>query len=176
MRLIRVLSILASLVVVAVLVLAALQPDVFRLQRSTTIAAPAAKVHPFVDDFRRWTLWSPFEARDPTMRRSYGATTAGPGATYAWDGDGEAGAGTMTIVESTPARIGIALDFRRPMESRATVAFTFVPAGDATLVTWAMEAPNSFASKVVHVFFDAEKLVGADFERGLASLKAVAER
>jgi hypothetical protein len=176
MRVIRTLSIVIALLVVAVLALATFQPDVFRLQRSTTIAAPAAKIHPFVDDFRRWTLWSPFEAKDPTMRRSYGAKSAGPGATYAWDGDGEAGAGTMTIVESTPARIGIALDFRRPMESRANVAFTFVPDGGSTRVTWAMEAPNSFVSKVVHVFFDAEKLVGADFERGLAALKAVAER
>ena len=176
MRVIRLLSIVIAVLVVGVLVLATFQPDVFRLQRSTTIAAPAARVHPFVDDFKRWTLWSPFETKDPTMRRTYGAQTAGRGATYAWEGDGEVGAGRMTIVDSTPSRIGIALDFVKPMESRASVAFTFVPQGETTLVTWAMEAPNSFVSKVVHVFFDAEKLVGNDFERGLASLKAVAEK
>ena len=176
MRILRVLSILIAVLVVGVLAMAALKPDVFRLQRSTTIAAPPAKVQPFVDDFKRWTLWSPFEHKDPTMRRTFGERTAGPGATYAWDSDGEAGAGRMTIVESTPSRIGIALDFVKPMSNQAKVAFTFVPQGDATVVTWAMEAPNSFASKLMHVFFDAEKLVGEDFDRGLASLKAIAEK
>ena len=176
MRVLRILSLLIVVLVGTVLVMATLKPDVFRLQRSTTIAAPAAKIHPFVDDFKRWTLWSPFEHKDPTLRRRYGERTAGQGATYAWDSDGEAGAGTMTIVESTPSRIGIALDFLRPLENRAKATFTFVPQGDATVVTWSMESPNPFVAKLVHVFFDAEKLVGDDFERGLASLKAVAEK
>ena len=176
MRILRILSLLIAVLVGTVLVMAALEPDVFRLERSTTIAAPAAKVHPLVDDFRRWTQWSPFEHKDPTMRRTFGERTAGPGATYAWDSDGEAGAGRMTIVESTPARIGIALDFVKPMANQGKVAFTFAPRGDATLVTWSMEMPNPFVSKLLHVFFDAEKLVGADFERGLAALKAAAEK
>ena len=176
MRAIRVLSILITVLVVGVLATAALKPDVFRVQRSTTVAAPAAKVHPFVDDFKRWTLWSPFEHKDRTMRRAFGERTAGQGATYAWNGDGEAGAGKMTMVESTPSRIGVALDFEKPMANHAKVAFTFVPQGDATLVTWSMEMPNPFLAKVVHVFFDAEKLVGEDFDRGLASLKAIAEK
>jgi hypothetical protein len=175
-RVLRVLSILIAALVVGVLATAAFEPDVFRLQRSTTIAAAPAKVHAFVDDFKRWTLWSPFEHKDPTMRRRYGERTAGPGATYAWEGDGEAGAGAMTMVASTPSRIAIALDFAKPMASRADVAFTFVPQGDATVVTWSMEAPNSYVSKLLHVFFDVEKLVGEDFDRGLASLKAIAEK
>ena len=176
MRVLKILSLLVVALVGAVLVMAALKPDTFRISRSTTVNAPAAKIHPLVDDFKRWTLWSPWEHKDPAMRRSFGERTAGQGATYAWEGNDEVGAGRMTIVESTPARIGVALEFLEPMANQAKAAFTFVPQGGGTVVTWSMEGPNPFLSKVMHVFFDFDKLVGADFERGLASLKAVAEQ
>ena len=170
-------AVVVAVAAAAILALAAMQPDVFRVQRSATINAPAAKVFPLIDDFRRWTAWSPFETMDPAMRRTYGTTSAGPGATYAWDSDGRAGAGRMTIAESTaPTKVAIVLDFTRPLENRALATFRLAPQGDATLVTWTMEAPNGFLSKVLHVFFDAEKLVGDDFARGLAGLKAVAEK
>jgi len=176
-RAFRIAALLVAVLLVAVAVLASFQPDVFRVQRSTTIAAPPDKVYPLVDDFKRWTAWSPFESMDPTMRRRYGATTAGKGATYAWDGDGKAGAGRMSIVESSPpSRIGIALDFERPMRNHADVVFAFVPQGDATQVTWSMTSRNTFLGKVMHVFFDAETLVGDDFARGLSALKATAEK
>ena len=116
-------------------------------------------------------------AMDPTMRRTYGPSTAGKGAIYAWVGDGKAGAGRMTIVESTPpSTIGIALDFEKPMRNHADVAFAFAPRDGGTEVTWSMEARNDWIGKAMHVFFDAEKLVGDDFARGLAALKAVAEK
>jgi uncharacterized protein YndB with AHSA1/START domain len=177
MRYVKIGALLVAVLLVTLAVLASFQPDVFRVQRSTTIAAPPGKVFALVDDFRRWTAWSPFETMDPTMRRTYGATTAGKGATYAWDGDGKAGAGKMTMVESSPpSKIGIALDFERPMRNHADVVFAFVPQGEGTQVTWSMESRNDFLGKVVHVFFDAEKLVGDDFARGLSALKAAAEK
>jgi uncharacterized protein YndB with AHSA1/START domain len=161
----------------SLLVAASFQPDVFHVQRSTTINAPAAKVFPLIDDFREWTKWSPYEKLDPAMKRTYGATTVGKGATYAWDGDGKAGAGRMEIVESTaPSKVGIALDFKRPLENRAKAMFTLEPRGDATLVTWTMDSPSPFLAKLMHVFFDTEKMVGDDFAQGLADLKALAER
>ena len=176
MRILKILSLLIVVLVGAVLVMAALKPDTFRISRSTTVNAPAAKIHPFVDDFKRWTLWSPWEHKDPAMRRTFSERTAGQGATYAWDGNADVGAGRMTILESTPARIGVALEFLKPMTNQAKAVFTFVPQGEATVVTWSMEGQNPFLSKVMHVFFDFDKLVGADFERGLAALKAVAEK
>jgi len=174
---IRMLAVVAAIALAAILALAAFEPDEFRVQRSTTINAPAAKVFPLIDDFRRWTAWSPFEKMDPTMRRTYGATTAGKGATYAWQGDGKAGAGRMEIAESTaPSRVGIVLDFEKPIANRARTTFTLSPHGDATLVTWTMESPNRYLVKVMHLFFDAEQIVGDDFARGLADLKAAAEK
>ena len=174
---IRMLAVVAAITLAAILALAAFKPDEFRVQRSTTINAPAAKVFPLIDDFRRWTAWSPFEKMDPTMRRTYGATTAGKGATYAWEGDGKAGAGRMEIAESTaPSRVGIVLDFEKPIANRARATFTLSPHGDATLVTWTMESPNRYLVKVMHLFFDAEQIVGDDFARGLADLKAAAEK
>ena len=174
---IRMLAVVAAITLAAILALAAFKPDEFRVQRSTTINAPAAKVFPLIDDFRRWTAWSPFEKMDPTMRRTYGATTAGKGATYAWEGDGKAGAGRMEIAESTaPSRVGIVLDFEKPIANRARTTFTLSPHGDATLVTWTMESPNRYLVKVMHLFFDAEQIVGDDFARGLADLKAAAEK
>jgi uncharacterized protein YndB with AHSA1/START domain len=173
----RMIAVVVAIAAAALLALAAMQPDMFRVQRSTTIAAPAARVFPLIDDFRRWTAWSPFETMDPTMRRTYGPTTAGTGATYAWEGEGRSGAGRMTIVDSTPpSRVGIVLEFLRPIENRAATTFTLRPQGDATLVTWTMESPNPFLVKLMHLFFDAEKLVGEDFARGLAALKAAAEK
>ncbi|HEY8244170.1 MAG: SRPBCC family protein [Vicinamibacteria bacterium] len=177
MRILKIAGLLVAVLLVTVAVLASFQPDTLRVQRSVTIAAPADKVFPFVDDFKRWTAWSPFEQMDPTMRRAYGSPAAGKGATYAWDGEGKAGAGKMTIVESTPSsKVGIALDFERPMKDHADVAFTFVPQGNATLVTWTMESRHNVISKVMCVFLDPEKMIGDDFARGLAALKTVAER
>ena len=177
MRYLRIAALLAAVLLATLAVLASMQPDVFRVQRSTTIAAPADKVYALVEDFRRWSAWSPFETMDPTMRRTFGTPAAGKGATYAWAGEGKAGAGNMTIVDSTPSsKVGIALDFERPMKDHADVAFTFVPQGNATFVTWTMESRHNFVSKVMCLFLDPEKLIGDDFARGLAALKAVAER
>ena len=173
----KVLGILVVVAAGAILVLASFQPDVFRVQRSTTVNAPPGKVFALVDDLRKWTAWSPFEKLDPDMKRSFGARTAGKGASYEWDGNGKAGAGRMEIVESTPpSAIDIALHFRRPLESDAKATFRFSPQGDGTLVTWTMESPSPFVAKVMHVFFDAETMVGDDFARGLADLKSVAEK
>jgi len=177
MRYLRIAALLAAVLLATLAVLASMQPDVFRVQRSTTIAAPADKVYALVEDFRRWSAWSPFETMDPTMRRTFGTPAAGKGANYAWDSDGKAGAGTMTMVEATaPSKVAIALDFERPLKNHADVAFTFVPQGDRTVATWSMESRNDVVGKVMHVFFDAEKLVGDDFARGLAALKAAAEK
>ena len=159
-------------------VLASFEPDMFRVQRSTTIAAPAAKVFPLIDDFRRWTAWSPFEKMDPTMKRTYGTPAAGPGATYAWDGEGQAGARQDDDrgVRAAVARSASCSSSRgrsrtaRPRRSRSCRRAT------RPLVTWSMQSPSPFIAKVMHVFFDAEKLVGDDFARGLADLKAVAEK
>lgn len=152
------------------------RPDTFRLERSTLIAAPPDRIIPLIADFRRWAAWSPFENIDPTMTRTYGGADQGVGATYAWSGTGKAGAGRMEIIEQSPERVAIKLDFSKPFEAHNIAEFTAVPDGAGTRVTWAMHGPSPFISKLMTVFFSIDRMVGKDFEAGLASMKQVAER
>lgn len=163
--------------IAAVLILAAAKPDTFRIERTATIKAPPEKVFPLIDSFPAWTSWSPYENRDPNMKRTYGAETAGKGATYAWDGNKDIGSGSMEILEATPpSKVVIKLDFTKPFEAHNTAEFTMMPASDGTTVTWAMYGPQNLVGKVMGLFFDMDKMVGHDFETGLANLKAAAEK
>ena len=173
----KIIAILIALVVLGILVLAANKPDIFRVQRSTAIKAPPEKIFAFINDFNRWSAWSPWEKKDPAMKRTFGATTSGKGATYAWEGNKEVGQGRMEIAESLPSsKVALKLDFVKPFEAHNQVEFTLEPKGDATSVTWNMQGPTPYFAKIVHVFMDMDKLVGKDFEAGLANLKAVAEK
>ncbi len=168
---------LLAVAIVGVLVVASTKPDDFRIQRSASIAAPPEKIFPLINDFRAFGSWSPYEKLDPAMKRSYTGAAAGKGAVYAWEGDGQAGAGRMEITESAPpSRIALSLDFTKPFEAHNIVEFTLEPRGGATTVTWAMHGPTPFLAKVMHVFINFDRMVGTDFETGLANLKALAER
>ena len=161
----------------AVLALAALKPDTFRVQRAASIQAPPEKIFPLINDFGRWAAWSPYEKKDPAMKRAFGATTAGKGAVYEWAGDRNVGKGRMEIAESAaPSKVVLKLDFAEPFEAHNIVEFTITPKGGATEVSWDMRGATPYLAKIVHVFFDMDRMVGRDFEAGLASLKALAER
>jgi uncharacterized protein YndB with AHSA1/START domain len=173
-----------ALIVVALLVVgiggvlayAATKPDTFRVQRTTTIQAPAERVFPLLEDFRTWGAWSPYEGRDPAMKRTYSGSTKGKGAVYAWEGDKNVGTGRMEIADTTtPSRVTLKLDFIKPFEAHNMVDFTLEPKGDSTTVTWAMHGPVPYMAKIMHVLIDMDGMVGKDFEVGLANLKAVAE-
>lgn len=162
--------------IAVVLILAARKPDSFQVTRSTSIAAAPETVFALIADFRRWTAWSPWENKDPAMTRTYGTATSGVGAEYAWAGNKDVGKGRMRITEaSPPSRVVLALDFEAPFEAHNTVEFTLTANGPATDVTWTMRGPTPFMAKVVHVFMNMDRMVGGDFEAGLAKLKAVAE-
>ncbi|SKA09808.1 Polyketide cyclase / dehydrase and lipid transport [Enhydrobacter aerosaccus] len=175
----RIVAVLAALVVVIVagiLVYAATKPDSFSVQRSASIQAPPEKIAALIQDFRAWAGWSPYEKKDPAMKRTFEGPSAGKGAVYEWDGDKAVGAGRMEIVEVTPSAIVIKLDFRRPFEGHNTARFTLEPRGDSTTVTWMMYGPSPYVAKVMSSFFDMDKMIGTDFEAGLASLKSLAEK
>lgn len=161
--------------IVAILAIAATRPDTFRVTRSITIKAPPEKIFPFINDFGKWTVWSPYEKKDPEMKRTYAGPTAGQGAHYAWESKA-VGTGSMDITESeTPGKVALNLDFLKPIEAHNTALFTLEPQGDATLVTWSMQGPVPYLFKIVHMFMNVDKMVGTDFEQGLADLKAAAE-
>ncbi len=149
----------------------------FRVERSIDIAAPAEKIFPLIEDFYVWTSWSPYENRDPNLQRSYGAITRGKGATYAWEGNKNVGSGSMQILQALPpSRIVIDLNFLRPFKAHNQAEFTLQPSGNTTRVTWAMTGPASLMMRVMGLFMNMDKMIGRDFETGLASLKVMAEK
>ena len=172
----KIVSVAVLLLVGAVLLFAATRPDTFRVKRAASIKAPPEMIFPLINDFKRWGAWSPYEKKDPGMKRSYDGPPAGKGAVYAWEGDGNVGQGRMQITDAAPpGQVRIALDFTRPFEAHNTVVFTMVPAGEATEVTWDMQGRANFLSKLIGVFVNMDRMVGGDFEVGLANLKKAVE-
>jgi len=147
----------------------------FSLSRSTRVHADVTTVHALIDDFREWTRWSPWENVDPDLRRDYSGPETGVGSTYRWSGNRKAGEGEMRITGSTPSSVVVDLEFLKPFKATNVTAFRLAPTGDATEVTWTMTGSrNRVMGLMGRLFFD--KAIGRDFERGLASLKAEAER
>lgn len=173
----KTIAIVIVLAIAGVLVAALLQPDTFGVRRAASIQAAPEKIYPLISDFSRWGAWSPYEKKDPAMKRSFSGPGAGKGAVYAWEGNKDVGAGRMEIAEAAaPSRVSLKLDFTRPFEAHNRVDFTLEPKGGATQVTWALQGPMPFISKVICLFVDMDSMVGADMEAGLASLKAIAEQ
>lgn len=166
-----------AVVLVAFLVVVAMQPADYRVSRSATISAPPSAVFPHVNEFKKWEPWNPWGKIDPAMKLTYDGPAGGPGASYAWVGNSEVGEGKMTITESkTNELIRIHLEFFKPMAGVSPTEFTFKPEGDRTTVTWTMSGTNNFIGKAFCLFMDMDKMVGGSFERGLADLKAIAEK
>jgi carbon monoxide dehydrogenase subunit G len=167
---------LLVLAVGTVLVYAATKPDTFRVQRSTSVKAPPEKIFALINDFRHWASWSPYEHKDPAMKRTYSGSESGKGAVYEWDGDKNVGKGRIEITDTSPPnKVTIKLTMIKPFEAHNIVEFTIEPKGEFTTVTWAMNGQVPYLAKVVHVFFNVDRMVGNDFEAGLFKLKATAE-
>jgi len=174
------LKIVGAVVVVAVaaiLIYASTKPDSFRVERSTAINAPPEKIFPYIERLTRWAEWSPYEGRDPAMKRAHSGAASGKGAVYEWDGNDQVGKGRMEIVDSTPPhKVVIKLDFLKPFEGHNTAELTVQPKGGQTIVTWAMYGPSTFMTKLVGTFMDMDEMIGRDFAAGLAKLKTIVEK
>ena len=169
----------AALVVVVagILIYAATRPDTFRVQRTATIKAPPDKIFAMINDLHGWSAWSPYEKKDPAMKRTFSGAASGKGAVYEWDGDNTVGKGRMEITEATPpGKILIKLDFIKPFEGHNTAEFTMVPKEGNTVVTWAMYGPAAFMTKLIGIFMNMDAMIGNDFAAGLANLKVAAEK
>jgi len=174
---VMIIAITVAIAIAIVLILAATKPDTFSVRRVTTVRAPPEKIFPLINDFHQWGTWSPWEDKDPAMKRTYSGAGSGKGAVYAWDRNKNVGTGRMEILEvSAPSKIVIKLDFFKPFEAHNTAEFTMLPQGDATSLTWLMHGPAPFMSKVMQVFMNMDKMIGKDFEAGLAKLKKLTER
>ena len=174
---IKIIAIVVAVLIVAILGFAATKPDVFRVQRAASIKAPPERIFALINDFKRWEAWSPWEKKDPAMKRSFSAATSGKGASYAWEGNKDVGQGSMEITQSTPPSvIGLKLDFLKPFEAHNQVEFSLQAVGDSTQVTWTMAGSTPYLGKIIHVFVDMDSVVGKDFEAGLANLKTISEK
>lgn len=170
--------ILIALVAIVILFLAlvASRPCEFRVARSAAIAAPASDVFAQVNDFHNWDGWSPWAKIDPAMKQTFEGAPAGTGAIYTWEGKKKVGKGRMTITDSRPNDlVRIYLEFFKPFKATNATEFTFVPEGNQTLVTWTMTGKNNFMLKAMGLFMSMDKMIGGDFEKGLAQMKAVVE-
>ena len=173
----KTIAIIVVVLIAAVLIYAATRPDNFRVQRSLDIKAPPERIFALINDLHAWATWSPYEKKDPAMKRTHSGAPGGKGAIYEWDGDKNVGKGRMEITDTTPSsKIVIKLDFFSPFEGHNTAEFTMVGSGEATNVTWAMYGPAAFITKLMGLFFNMDKMIGDDFATGLANLKAVAEK
>ena len=171
----KILIALVAIVVVLVVVVA-MQPSDFRVAWTATMLAPAPAVFAQVNDFHNWEKWSPYAKLDPAMKKSYEGAPAGVGAVYTWAGNNEVGEGRATITESRPSDlIRIKLEFVKPFAGTSTAEFTFKPEGNQTAVTWGLAGKNNFIAKAVHLFMNMDKMVGGQFEEGLARMKSVVE-
>jgi hypothetical protein len=176
-EIIAIVAVVLALAIAAVLILAARKPDRFAVQRATTVQAPPDRIFPLINDFHQWGTWSPYETRDPAMKRSYSGADSGKGAVYGWEGNKDVGSGRMEILDAqAPSKIVIKLDFFAPFEGHNTAEFTMLPQGNGTIVTWSMHGPSPFIGKIMHVFINMDRMVGKDFEAGLANLKRLTEK
>jgi Polyketide cyclase / dehydrase and lipid transport len=168
-------------IVVVVLIIAAIafiatRPSNSRIQRSAQINAPADVVFSIINNLRRWAEWSPYDKRDPNMKKTFEGPSAGPGAIYIWNGNSQVGEGRLTIVESKPGElVSMRLEFSRPFKCNNEVNFKIGPSDGGTRVSWIMDGKNTFMTKFMSIFMDMDKMVGTDFEHGLANLNNVAQ-
>lgn len=173
----KTIGIIVAVLIIGVMILAATMPDTFKVERKASIKAPPEKVFAILNDFKSWGVWSPWEKKDPAMKRNFGAVTSGKGATYAWEGNKDVGVGNMEMAESTPpSKLVINLNFLKPFEAHNTATFVLASSAGATDVAWSMDGKHNFISKIMCLFMDMDKMVGKDFEAGLANLKAAAEK
>ena len=155
---------------------AASRPNEFKIQRRARVKATPDKVFAHINDFHKWTAWSPWEKLDPAMTRTHSGSASGKGAVYEWQGTRTVGKGRMEITDVTPSRrVAIDLQFIEPWKAHNTTEFILEPVGSETEITWKMTGTNPFMMKVMGVFMNMDKLVGNDFEKGLVGLKSVSE-
>jgi hypothetical protein len=163
-----------AIIVLAIIVVADSRPDMFHVQRSREIAAQPERISALIQDFHAWTRWSPYEKKDPNLKRAYSGSATGVGSIYAWEGNRNVGSGRMEILAAAAQKTTIKLDFFKPFKASNTAEFTLEPSANGTRVTWAMFGETKFFCKVMSLFMNMDKMCGRDFEAGLAAMEGAA--
>jgi hypothetical protein len=173
----KIIALVVVVLVAGILLFATTRPDSFRVQRTTSIKAPPEKIFPLINDLQRFGTWNPFAKKDPGIKERYSGPASGKGAVCTFDGNKDVGKGSLEITDSTPpTKVAMQLRMSEPMQANNQIEFTLEPKGDVTNVTWAMHGEVPYLGKLITLFFNMDRMIGADFETGLASLKSVAEK
>lgn len=173
----KIILIAVAAIVVLFFIIVSLRPSDFLVTRTGRISAPVGVVFDNVNDLHKWDAWSPWAKLDPNAKNSFEGPVSGAGASMAWSGNNKVGEGKMTITESRPnERVQFKLEFLRPFKATNTAEFTFKSEGDQTVVTWSMSGKNNFMGKAIGLFMNCDKMVGGQFEQGLASLNSVSQQ
>ena len=176
LEILGIVAVAIGLAVLAILVMAALKPNTFRIERSIAIDAPADRVFALINNLEAMNDWSPFTKTDPTIKIDYSGPDSGKGAAYVWDSTGRAGKGRMEVIGATPSSsVDMRLVMQKPFACDNLVRFSLQPAGGATTVTWAMSGPWPYLHRIMGTVFNTDKMVGGTFEKGLTALKAKVE-
>ena len=158
------------------LIVVALQPSEFSVERTATMAAPPETVFEQVNDFHKWEAWSPWAKLDPDAKIAFEGPPSGAGTIMTWDGNDKVGQGKMTLTESQPNDlVKIKVDFVKPMEGSNESTFTFKPDGDKTAVGWTVAGHQSFIAKAFCLVMNGKKMMSDIMDQGLANMKSVAE-
>jgi len=181
LRIIGIVAGVGVLAIIALLVYAATFPDTFQVQRTQRINASPEKVFPLINNIHAMNTWNPFSEADPEIKITYTGPESGKGARYQWAGNSQVGQGSIEIIDvAAPSRVALKLDMLKPMEGHHTVVFTLAPNGPgidaSTDVTWAMTGERPFIGKVMDAVFNMDRMVGSQFEKGLAKLRAIVEK
>jgi hypothetical protein len=173
----QILALVAAIALVGFIAYVATRPNELRVSREATIAAPPERIYAHLANLAAWGPWSPWEKKDPGMKRTFEGPESGVGAVYGWEGNKDVGSGRMEVTKATPPScLAIDLHFLKPFEARNTAEFTLEATGAATRVVWVMFGPANFMSKLMGVFMNMDRMIGSDFEAGLANLKALCEK
>jgi uncharacterized protein YndB with AHSA1/START domain len=173
----KIIAIAVVVLVTGILLFAATRPDTFQVQRTTSIKAPPEKIFPLINNLQSFGAWNPFAKKDPGIKESYSGPASGKGAICVFDGNQDVGKGSLEITESSPpSRVVMQLRMTEPMQADNQIEFILEPKGDVTHVTWTMHGPVPYFAKIIHLVFNMDRMIGGDFETGLASLKSVAEK
>ena len=165
-----------AILIIGLMVAAAMKPDTFRLQRSIAIDAPPESIFPLINDLHAHEAWNPFDKPDPATTKIHSGSPYGAGAVYEWKSKGPSGSGRISILQADPSsRIAMQLDMLAPLKASNEVVFTLAPVGGSTHLTWFMQGSVPYPAKIMHTLFNMDRMVGRQFEAGLATLKRIVE-
>ncbi len=168
--------VIALVVIVGVILLiASRRPDDFAYARTVHIAATPQHLFGMINDLRQMNTWNPYALREKGGKAEYSGPAAGPGACFDFAGP-KSGSGHVEILESAPpSSVVMRLAMVKPFKADHRVDFTIAPAASGADVTWAMSGKQPLLGKVMMLFIDCDRMVGRDFEEGLANMKKIAE-